>query len=103
MQYPQPLLFLARFETVYLKPAGRIQKMSKRLVLLAIVLIAGLTFSDASAAQTAPANPVGQANQEKWNNVPLRKSAYAGKKSDPAPRRDLSGIWDAATSAGVGL
>ena len=77
--------------------------MSRRLVLSAIALIAGLTFSAILRAQTAPANPAAEANQEKWNNVPLRKSAYAGKKSAPAPRRDLSGIWDAATSAGVGL
>jgi hypothetical protein len=78
--------------------------MSRRLVLSAIALIAGLTsFSAILPAQTAPANPAGEANQGKWNNVPLRKSAYAGKKSAPAPRRDLSGIWDAATSAGVGL
>jgi len=78
--------------------------MSRRLVLSAIALIAELTsFSAILPAQTAPANPAGEANQEKWNNVPLRKSAYAGKKSAPAPRRDLSGIWDAATSAGVGL
>jgi hypothetical protein len=78
--------------------------MSRRLVLSAIALIAGLTsFSAILPAQTAPANPAGEANQEKWNNVPLRKSAYAGKKSAPAPLRDLSGIWDAATSAGVGL
>jgi len=78
--------------------------MSRRLALLATVLIAGLTFLPILCAQTAPANPAGnEPKQEKWNNVPLRKSAYVGRKPDPAPRRDLSGIWDAATSAGNGL
>jgi len=31
---------------------------------------------------------------------PPIKTAYAGKKSAPAPRRDLSGVWDAAEADG---
>jgi hypothetical protein len=65
--------------------------MSKRLVVSMVALIAGLTFSLILRAQTAP---------PKWNNVPPLKSTYAGKKSAPAPRRDISGIWDAAEADG---
>ena len=78
--------------------------MPRRLALLAMALFAGWTLSPMLRAQSAPAQAAGgHAEQEKWNNVPPRKSTYAGKKSDPAPRRDLSGIWDGATSAGNGL
>jgi hypothetical protein len=64
--------------------------MSKRLVVLMVALIAELTFSLILRAQTAP---------PKWNNVPPPKSEYVGKKSGPAPRRDLSGIWNAPEAA----
>ena len=78
--------------------------MRRRLALLAVTLFVGWMLSPMLRAQTAPAQAAaGQAEPEKWNNVPPRKSTYAGKKSDPAPRRDLSGIWDGATSAGNGL
>jgi len=71
--------------------------MSKRMVVSTVALIAGLAFSPILVAQSAsPAAPTDVAKQEKWNNVPPRKSAYAGKKSAPAPRHDISGIWDAA-------
>jgi hypothetical protein len=66
--------------------------MSKRLVVSMVALIAGLTFSPILRAQTAP---------PKWNNVPPPKSTYIGKKSAPAPRRDLSGIWNAAEADGA--
>ena len=66
--------------------------MSKRLVVSMVALIAGLTFSLILRAQTAP---------PKWNNVPPPKSAYIGKKSAPAPRHDLSGIWNAAEADGA--
>ena len=70
--------------------------MSKRMVVSTVALIAGLTFSPILVAQSAPPRaPTDVVKQEKWNNVPPRKSAYAGKKSAPAPRHDISGIWDA--------
>jgi hypothetical protein len=52
-----------------------------------------LTFSAILCAQS----------QGKWNNNPPPRSAYAGKKSSsgPAPRRDISGIWDAAQTLGT--
>ena len=80
--------------------------MPKRLVPLTVSLIAGLTFLPVLLAQTAPPNggtdaaKGDAAKQEKWNNTPLEKSAYAAKQSAPAPRRDLSGIWDGTNEGG---
>lgn len=65
--------------------------MSKRLVVSIVALVA--------AGMIAPHL---RAQDEKWNNVPPRRSAYDGRKSSgPAPRRDISGIWDAAQTLGV--
>ena len=69
--------------------------MSRRWAVLILVLTTGLTFSPILRAQTAAPQAAG-GEARKWNNIPPRKSAYAGKKSSLAPRRDLSGIWDAA-------
>ena len=66
--------------------------MSKAMVVSMVAMIAGLTFSLNLRAQNAP---------PKWNNVPPPKSSYVGKKSGPAPRRDLSGIWNAAEADGA--
>ncbi|PYU23867.1 MAG: hypothetical protein DMG32_15230 [Acidobacteria bacterium] len=79
--------------------------MSKRVAFSMVALIAGpiagLTFSLIVRPQTAPPKAAGdEVRQEKWNNVPPPKSAYAGKKSGPAPHRDISGIWDAAREDG---
>jgi hypothetical protein len=77
--------------------------MLKRLVLLAMVPMALLSLSLFVRAQTAsPNGSGGTPSQQKWNNVPPpNKSAYANQKSAPAPRRDLSGIWDAITEGGT--
>jgi hypothetical protein len=69
--------------------------MYKRWAVLTLALITGLTFSLILRVQTAAPQAAG-GEARKWNNIPPRKFAYAGKKSSPAPRRDLSGIWDAA-------
>ena len=71
--------------------------MPKRLVFSMIALFSGLTFiANLGAPKRFAQGGRGCGEQqEKWNNVPPRKSAYAGKKSGPAPRRDISGIWDA--------
>ena len=72
---------------------------TKRLVVSMVALIAGWTFSPILRAQTAPPKAAGdEGRQEKWNNVPPHLAAYIGKKSAPAPRRDISGVWD-----GVGV
>jgi hypothetical protein len=75
--------------------------MCKPLVVSVVALLAGLTLSPVLGAQTAPPKaPVEQAKPDKWNSIPPIKPAYAGKKSAPAPRRDISGIWDAAEGMG---
>ena len=68
-----------------------VSAMSKRLVVsIAAVMAAGML------------PPLLHAQDEKWNNIPPRRSAYDGKKSSgPAPRRDMTGIWDAAQALGV--
>ena len=69
--------------------------MSKRLAFSIVALLAGLVFSTFLRVQTvAPQAGAGEAT--KWNNIPPRKAAYTGGNSASAPRRDLSGIWDAA-------
>jgi hypothetical protein len=70
--------------------------MSKSLAVSMVALVAGLACSPILRSQTAPLKAAGNDLQhEKWNNVPPPKSAYTGNKSVPAPRRDISGIWDA--------
>lgn len=80
--------------------------MPKRFAATAIApiagLIAGFMFSPALRAQSAPPQrTANEASQEKWNNTPPDKAKYAGKKSAPAPRHDISGIWDAWTEGGI--
>jgi hypothetical protein len=71
--------------------------MGNRFGVSGFVLVAGLMFSLALGAQEA-ATP--QANQ-KWNtDVVQERSFYVGKKSAPAPRRDLSGVWDGTAENG---
>src|SRR6202049_659825 len=76
-------------------------EMSKCLLVCAVALLAGLTLSPVVGAQTAAPKAAGEeAKPDKWNTIPPIKPAYAGKKSAPAPRRDLSGVWDAAEADG---
>ena len=64
--------------------------MSKHLVVSIVAVLAAGMFSPRLRAQ-----------DEKWNKIPPRRSAYAGKKpGGPAPRRDMSGIWDALVQIG---
>ena len=59
--------------------------MSKRLVVTMAVVMAAGTLS-----------PLLRAQDSKWNQIPPGQAAYRGKKpSGVAPRRDLTGIWDA--------
>src|SRR5579871_5134750 len=46
-------------------------------------------------AQTTPPKSVDDIKVDKWNSNPLPISAYKGLPPSPAPRRDLSGVWDA--------
>src|ERR1700682_1458877 len=75
--------------------------MSNSMVVSVVALLAGLTLSPVLGAQTAAPKAAGEeAKPDKWNTIPPIKPAYAGKKSAPAPRRDLSGVWDAAEADG---
>jgi hypothetical protein len=85
-----------------------IPKMLKRLAVFTIAVIAALTcLSIPSPAQTAaPGQGAGGAagdtsaendkwKTEKWNTPSPPESYYEKLKSAPAPKRNLSGIWDA--------
>ena len=45
--------------------------------------------------QTTSSKAVDDIKIEKWNSTPLTKTEYTGVRSAAAPRRDLSGIWNA--------
>jgi len=94
--------------------------MPKPFVVATIALLAGLTCSPILCAQTAAPTKPGAANREKWNNDPFDGTSKVGggvangkvagdpvgaeharKNVAPAPRRDLSGIWDATGGGGV--
>jgi hypothetical protein len=72
-------------------------------LLISVVALTVLTLSPILRAQNAPPPSAAEneARQEKWNNAPPLKSTYAGKKSGPAPRRNISGIWNAAAEDGA--
>jgi len=75
--------------------------MSKRIVVSMVALLAGLALSPVLGAQTAAPKSTGDAlKPDVWNSIPPIKPFYAGKKSGPAPRRDISGVWDAAEADG---
>src|SRR5207247_10076040 len=68
-----------------------VSAMSKRLVVSIVAVLAAGMFS-----------PLLRAQDEKWNEIPPKRAANNGKKPNgPAPRRDLTGIWDAAQPTGV--
>ena len=60
-----------------------------------VALILASVLLPILGAQSAPPKSVDDIHIEKWNSVPLPGPAYAGLTSAPAPRRDLSGVWDA--------
>ena len=75
--------------------------MSKRLLISVVSLLAGLSLSPVVGAQTASPKAAAEAKADPlWNSIPPIKPFYAGKKSGPAPKRDLSGVWDAAEADG---
>ncbi len=66
---------------------------SPMALIMAFVVLPGL------GAQTAPPKSVDDIKIDIWNSAPVPGSAYAGVKSAPAPRHDLSGVWDATGDA----
>ena len=77
--------------------------MFKRFVIAVALAFLTLAMSTALQAQQRPqSKELAEAlAKRKWNNSPPTKDAYANKKSAPAPRRDLSGIWDGTAEGGV--
>jgi hypothetical protein len=65
-------------------------------------LISSLVFLPTLRSQSNPPASVDDIKVEKWNSLPLHGRAYAGITPAPAPRRDLSGIWDATGDATIG-
>jgi hypothetical protein len=82
--------------------------MSKWLAISGLAFSILVIFSPLSHAQAgSPAQTSGVeredwwAHHDKWDTPLPDKSAYAGKKDGPAPRRDLSGTWDGVTEGGT--
>jgi len=86
--------------------------MPKQAVVWSIPLIVAsiiLMFPRAPRAQSNPPKQSTDAQKtdwwlhhEKWDTpLPDDKSVYAGRKSEPAPRRDLSGTWDGFSEGGT--
>ncbi|HXC33845.1 MAG TPA: hypothetical protein VNZ56_15305 [Verrucomicrobiae bacterium] len=85
--------------------------MMKRMAISLMALAAGLALASAPRAQAQNAAPDSGSKAgsqsgkvewkpELWNSNPPIKPYYAGRKSGPAPKRDLSGVWDAAEADG---
>ncbi len=85
--------------------------MRGRLVLIVSATVASLTVAVLTRAQ-APAGPgpgrggpppipLSQLKWETWNNPGLRGLPLNAEPDGPAPRRDLTGIWDPARG-GIG-
>jgi hypothetical protein len=71
--------------------------MSRCVGVSLFAVLAWLALSPNLCAQTAAPNATGSDSKPStWDSIPPVKPFYAGKKSEPAPRRDISGIWDAA-------
>ena len=82
--------------------------MSKRFVISRTLLFVMLICSPILCAQSAAPSQSGGgpqedwwANHDKWNTPIPDKPVFAGKKSGPAPRRDLSGTWDGVAEGGT--
>ncbi|MEQ1946102.1 MAG: hypothetical protein ABL995_02870 [Bryobacteraceae bacterium] len=78
--------------------------MQKYPIAFAGALLATMLLSSGLYAQQAPqSKEVAEAlAKRRWNNSPPVKAAYANRRpSRPAPKRDLSGIWDGTAEGGV--
>jgi len=86
--------------------------MSKQAVVWTIPLAVALMilmFPRVPRAQSDPPKPLTEAQKQDWwqhhdkwdTPLPDDKSVYAGRKLEPAPRRDLSGTWDGFSEGGT--
>lgn len=85
---------------------GRLH-VSLAAILAALILSPALDAQTPSSSTAAPASNAAAGEwkpatnpDNKWNSIPPIKPWYAGRKSGPAPKRDLSGVWDAAEADG---
>src|SRR5579862_1311541 len=89
----------------------RICKMSKQAAVSAIPLLAAFTVLMLPRLQLARSDPPKTSTQaqnenwwlhhDKWDTGLPDKSAYLGRKTEPAPSRDISGTWDGVTEGGT--
>ncbi len=78
--------------------------MSKRFILSTSALVVAFVSAPLLEAQRAPqSKELAEAlAKRQWNNSPPEKPAYANRPTPrPAPKRDLSGIWDGTAEGGV--
>src|SRR5665213_2908332 len=76
--------------------------MPKHLAISAVALTVLLGLSPTVRAQTTSVTTrAGNKSAQTWNDAPPDKSAYTGTRKRPAPRRDLSGIWNGGAEGGV--
>jgi len=75
---------------------------------VALLIVSALTGAQAPAGQTGPPGrggpppvPLSQVKWETWNNPGLTRLPSNVDLDGPAPRRDLTGIWDSARG-GIG-
>ena len=74
----------------------------RKIFPMAMTLLMVFALTPVLSAQNVPSKSVDEIKTDKWNSVPLHGPAYAGVKSAPAPRRDISGVWDATGDPGPG-
>ena len=87
--------------------------MRKRSVASAIILLIALAFSSRLHTQTANHDQAVAANAQKATSppAPVRLDGWSRpvpptakvQKSSPAPRHDISGVWDPAPGPGEGI
>jgi hypothetical protein len=83
--------------------------MRGRLVLIVSATVASMTIAVLTSVQAPvgpgrggpPPTPLAQVKWETWNNPGLRALPLNTEPDGPAPRRDLTGIWDPARG-GIG-
>ena len=67
-----------------------------------IVLVAGLATSLPAHAQTTPKVPATVTLRDGWGR-PVIDPLKGGQKAGPAPKHDISGIWEPARAPGDGI
>ena len=71
--------------------------MPKRLIWMSspMAMIVAAMLPQILSAQTTPPKSVDDLHIEKWNSAPVRGPVYDAIKPTPAPKRDITGVWDA--------